>query len=83
MDSEESLKRRHTGAKRVISTPELLAWRKIFAFSRNTLEVVRVVLEACVVRLGKSQIQQKRNPSLTNALFDWCLGSGLGGRKSL
>lgn len=33
----------------MVCTPELLAWRKIFAFGRNTLEVVRVVLEACCV----------------------------------
>jgi len=62
--------RGRTGAERMVCTPELLAWRKIFAFGRNTLEVVRVVLEACCVESGKSHILQKRSP-LSYQCFVW------------
>jgi hypothetical protein len=68
MDSEETHKRRRTRAKRVVGTPEVLARRKIFTFSRNTFEVVRVVLETCIVGSGKGQIPQKGGPCLTSAL---------------
>jgi hypothetical protein len=60
----------HTGAERVVCTPELLAWGKIFAFGRDTLEVVRVVLEACCVESGKRHILQNGDPYLTSASSD-------------
>jgi hypothetical protein len=41
--------KRLTGAKRVIRTPELLAWCVILALVSDALEVVGVILEACTV----------------------------------
>jgi hypothetical protein len=51
---QKKFKRGRTGAERVVGTLELLAWCKVFAFRCNTLEVIRVVLEACVVGSDRS-----------------------------
>ena len=41
-----------TGAKRVVSTPELAARREVFALGGDALEVVSVVLETVPCLVG-------------------------------
>jgi hypothetical protein len=40
------MKNKRTRAQRVVGTLELFAWREIFTFGGDALEVIRVVLEA-------------------------------------
>lgn len=67
----------------MVSTPELFARRKIFAFSRNTFEVIRIVLEAVPCLIGVREAGIKPS-GLKNefALSGVCVGhcDGVEGR---
>jgi hypothetical protein len=69
LTQKKKFKIRLTGAERVVGTLELFARCKVFAFRCNALEVIRVVLEACVAEI-REELNSQKKAWLTSVLSD-------------
>jgi hypothetical protein len=69
LTQKKKIKIRLTGAERVVGTLELFARCKVFAFRCNALEVIRVVLVACVVEI-REELNSQKQARLTSVLSD-------------
>lgn len=70
MDDEKAKQNKHTGAKRVVGTLELLAGREVLALCRYALEVIGVVL----VAVADILIMRWRVPTSNNAPVPCLIG---------